>query len=428
MVTISDARARWLPAPWLPLTYFAGAHVALLVACGVLLVQPDLPGAFHYHPRMVALTHLVTLGWITGSILGALYIVAPLALGCPLPPRPADASAGAAFWAGTGGMVLGFWWGRHDLVALAAPLVVVAVLSVGGRVLLGLRTARVPWPVSLHLALAFGNLVLAALLALTAIVGRLAGWFTLAPLGVAMAHAHLAVLGWAVMMILGVAYRLVPMFLPAAMPSSAGLAWSAILLECGALGAAWTLATDGRLLLVWVACVTAALGAFSLQMRRALANRRPRPAAMVGRDWSTWQTHIALAWAAVAVCLGAWVATRPGPTGWTWAYGVAGLLGFIAQMVVGIQGRLLPMYAWYVALQRAGGSLPLRAAHTLIEPAYAFWVFGLWVVAVPLLALGLSRGLRIAISAAAGTLAIAVAAQMIYTVRIMRHACEPTPT
>lgn len=66
-----------------------------------------------------------------------------------------------------------------------------------------------------------------------------------------------------------------------------------------------------------------------------------------------------------------------------------------------------------------------RARPTLTEPAYAFSIFGLWAAAVPLLVVGLSRGLRIAIGAAAGTLAAAVVMQTIYAVRVMRHACVP---
>src|SRR5690606_34977869 len=97
MPTMADTRQQWMPAPWLPLVYFALAHLALLLACVVLLVQPGLPGAFHYHPRMIALTHLVTLGWVSGSILGALYIVGPLALGMPLPRRGGDVVAAMSF-------------------------------------------------------------------------------------------------------------------------------------------------------------------------------------------------------------------------------------------------------------------------------------------------------------------------------------------
>lgn len=425
MPTLADTRQQWLPAPWLPLGYFAGAHLSLLLACGVLVVQPELPGAFHYHPRMIALTHLVTLGWISGSILGALYIVGPLALGLPLPARRGDTLAAVAFWSGAAGMIGGFWLGRYEVVGLAALLVTAALVVVGGRVCGALRTARVPGGVSLHIGLAFANVCLAALLGVGAALGRWGGWFDVPPLGLAMAHAHLAALGWAVMMIFGVAYRLVPMFLPAAMPATGGLAWSAVLLECGALGAAWTLATGGQALLVWVICVAAAFTAFSLQMRRALRNRRPRPAAMTGRDWSTWQTHAALLWGATAVALGAWVATRSGPTGWTWVYAVAGLVGFIAQMVVGIEGRLLPMHAWYIAMRRAGGTPPARAAHALIEPAFALPIFVLWLLGVPLLAIGLGQETPSLVRAAGLLLTCAVATQVVYGVRVIVRAGRP---
>ena len=42
------------------------------------------------------------------------------------------------------------------------------------------------------------------------------------------AHAHLAAIGWASMMVVGVAYRLLPMVLPAAMPAGSGLYMSAL--------------------------------------------------------------------------------------------------------------------------------------------------------------------------------------------------------
>ena len=45
-----------------------------------LVVDPTLPGASFYHSRMVAIVHLLTVPWLTGSILGAFYIVAPLIL------------------------------------------------------------------------------------------------------------------------------------------------------------------------------------------------------------------------------------------------------------------------------------------------------------------------------------------------------------
>ena len=74
------AASRLVPATGLPLLYFAFAHFCLGLGFAALVVSPGLPAGFFHHPRMVALVHLVTLGWITSSILGAFYIVGPLAL------------------------------------------------------------------------------------------------------------------------------------------------------------------------------------------------------------------------------------------------------------------------------------------------------------------------------------------------------------
>src|SRR5262249_57070282 len=55
------------------------------------------------------------------------------------------------------------------------------------------------------------------------------------------AHAHLAALGWATMMVVGVGYRLLPMTFPSKMPTGKPIYASAILLETGVLGLFLTL-------------------------------------------------------------------------------------------------------------------------------------------------------------------------------------------
>ena len=64
------AGSRLIPATGLPLLYFAFAHVCLGLALAALVIRPDLPGGYFHHPRMLAIVHLLTLGWITSSILG----------------------------------------------------------------------------------------------------------------------------------------------------------------------------------------------------------------------------------------------------------------------------------------------------------------------------------------------------------------------
>jgi hypothetical protein len=101
----NDRRRALLPAGGIPLLYFAFAHLCLALALAAIIVAPDLPAGFFHHPRMIAIVHLVTLGWISGSILRAFHIVGPLALRLPLRPGWRDRVACGSFAVGVAGMV-----------------------------------------------------------------------------------------------------------------------------------------------------------------------------------------------------------------------------------------------------------------------------------------------------------------------------------
>ncbi|ODS51823.1 MAG: hypothetical protein ABS36_18790 [Acidobacteria bacterium SCN 69-37] len=413
------------PSSALPMAYFVWAHLGLALACLVLAVEPSLPGGYFLHPRMVAVVHLVTIAWISGSILGAFYVVAPLALGLPLPVRAMDWIAFVAFAAGTTGMVTQAWSGQYGLMAWSACLVLFAVVWQGGRAILGMRRATAPWPVLLHVLLAFVNMTLAAGVGMAIGFDRAYGLFGWPPVEAAYAHAHLAAIGWPVMMVVGLAYRLVPMFLPAKMPTGSGLAVSAWLLELGLIGlvAAWIVAPAW--LPVGALVIVAGLMSFVSNMRAAVRQRLPRPPALPSRDWSTWQTHMALLWLIVAAGLGltlALMSAGPAQIRVAWVYGVAGLVGFIAQIVVGIQGRLVPLYAYYRAMAALGGQPPARPANQLPTARFAKPIFALWTIGVPWLALGLAAGHPLSIRLGAIVLLGGVVVGARYLVYLMQMA------
>lgn len=419
------SRQALTPSSLLPLAYFVWAHAGLAAAFALLAVEPALPGGYFLHPRMVAIVHLVTIAWITGSILGAFYIVAPLALGMPLPIRWPDWLCGLAFAAGTIGMVLHFWTGQYALTAWSSTGVLAAMLWVGARATAGLRRSTAPWPVLLHVVLAFANVAAAALYGILVGLDRGYGWWGLPPRASAYAHLHLAGIGWPVMLVIGLAYRLVPMFLPARPPAGRGLAASAVLLEAGLIVLVWNLAVGGRWLLAGVVLIAAALGAFVRNMRGAVKQRLPRPPALPRRDWSTWQTHAAILWLFIAAGCGMALAVmRPGPSQIAigWIYGVAGLIGFVGQIIVGIQGRLAPLYAYYRAMSALGGRPPRRGANELPTARFARPIFLLWAAGVPLLAWGLAADSQLLVRVSSLVMLAGVGVSAAYIAHLIRAA------
>ena len=79
------ATAGQAPARTLPLLYLGAAHISLGLACVFAGIWPGSVAGFFYHSWMVSLVHLVTLGWITFSILVAIYVFAPVALLMEMP-------------------------------------------------------------------------------------------------------------------------------------------------------------------------------------------------------------------------------------------------------------------------------------------------------------------------------------------------------
>jgi hypothetical protein len=404
--------AAFLPARRVPLLYFAYAHVCLAAAFFLVAINPTAAGGFYYHPRLVGIVHLVTLGWISGSILGALYLVAPLAFRLALPERRLDYAAFISFAIGVTGMVTHFWLEPLSAVAWAAVLVVAAVLWVGGRVLHGLRTAPVPGEARLPMGLAIVNMLAAALAGMLLAMNKAYPFLPAAQLDGVIGHAHLAAVGWGVLMVMGAGYRLLPMILPAAMPRGAGPYAATILTQAGTWGLFLALLTSSPAA-VAPRAATAALGiaVFLAHVGWMLRHRRPAPPERLRPDLSVAHVGAALACCVAAAAIGTALAFAPPSEAtlrWAMAYGVLGLVGFLSQMVVGVAGRLVPLYGWLWGFaDRDYHELPPSLHRVLPRPAQAV-TLALWTAGIPALAAGLALDRPLLTGTAAAALGVAV--------------------
>ena len=145
------------PSAMLPLSYLTAAAIAfVLAAAGVPWLAPELAGHY-YHPRLLALTHTVTLGWITLTILGASYQLIPVVLERPLWSERLARWQLVVAVLGIVGMVGHFFLGEWRGLLWGAVMVAAALLAHVANVAASMRgLAR--WPFTARLiGLALGR-------------------------------------------------------------------------------------------------------------------------------------------------------------------------------------------------------------------------------------------------------------------------------
>jgi hypothetical protein len=412
------------PAQTVPLLYLGTAHVSLGLACVLAGLWPRAVAGFFYHTWMVALVHLVTLGWITFSILGAIYIVGPIALGMPMPVRRGDYWAYGCALVGVVGMVAHFWIQEFGGMAWSAATVTLGILFVASRMVRGLKHAHLPAAVKLHLAFAGLNITLAASMGILLGFDKAYHFLPGFVLSNVFAHAHLAAIGWATMMVVGVAYRLLPMTLPSRMPTGRSMFASAILLEAGVLGLFASLLFQSASAIVFGSLIIAGLAVFASHVVRMVRSPAAKPPGAPHIDFAV--LHAAGAGVSLVAAAGIGMALLILPASaaslhLAAAYGVFGLVGFLAQMVAGMEARLLPLVTWYWTYERSGFRVPPASPFTMRDRALQAMVFAGWTIGVPSLAAGMFLEAPRVVATGAWSLFAAVAIAAVDNVIVLTH-------
>jgi hypothetical protein len=382
-----------MPPRTISLLYLGVAHVALALAFGLAAMWPQAVAGFFYHSWSVALVHLVTLGWITFSIFGAFFIVGPLALRIEIRATRMDYIAYAVSVIGLIGLVGHFWIEEYSGMAWSAGTIAAGALYATARIALAVRKAPIQAAVRLHIVLACVNFWLAAtmgvLLGINKAVTFLPGYI----LSNVFAHAHLAAIGWVTMMVVGIGYRLLPMVLPSKMPSGRPLYASAVLLEAGVLGLFTTLLIQSAWAVLFGVLIAAGIAVFLAHVRWMLRHPVPRPVAAPRFDFAVAHAACAGACLISAVLLGLFLLIAPVSAASLQiaaAYGILGLIGFLAQMVVAMESRLLPMVTWCWAYGSSDYTVVPTSPHRMRDRTLQAIVLAGWVAGVPTLAAGMA--------------------------------------
>jgi Cytochrome C and Quinol oxidase polypeptide I len=434
----------------LPLIFILTGLVALCAGIAWLFVQPSVLASYHYNQYVVSLTHLFVLGWICSIVMGAMYQLVPVALETKL------YSEKLAWWqfvfhtVGFAGMV---WMFRIWNMKQVGHFGCVLAVGVGLFVYNIARTLRrVPrWNVTataVTTALAWISVaIIAGLLVATAKctyntetpipatgpIGSLihglrsaAGFMShFNSISAMHAHAHLGALGFFTILIVGVSYKLIPMFTLSEVQSRRRASFSIAFLNAGLVGSFVTILVGSAWKSAFACIVVAGLAIYAVELR-AIFRARKRRTVDWGIKYFLTALVVLLPLSLLAVILSWHALPFNSFTGQLEnLYGFLGFIGLISFAIIGMLYKIVPFLVWFGRYSEHIGRAKVPALADLYSArlqgaGYWTWITGLAVASTGII-LSNETGVRIG----CGLLAFSIATLMVNVATMLSHFFRP---
>ena len=333
----------------LPLQFMVVGLLALFTGAGWLVAQPDVLAVSRYAPGTVAVTHLFVLGWLCSVVMGAVYQLVPVALETRLHSERLAQGQFVFHVVGFVGMVFMFQtWNMKWVGYFGTVLTIGVVLFIYN---IARTLGRVPkWNViATGVASALTWLLLTITVGLFLVAGQrgYAPVVRFNPIAAMNAHAHLGAVGFFTMLIVGVSYKLVPMFTLSEIQNHRRATASVVLLSVGLIGLFFGILLQQPRKLVFVVVIVAALALYGWELRAILRARKRR-----ALDWGVTYFLTALAMllplsaVAVVLCWPNLPATQFTGQLET-VYGLLGFTGFVSFAILGMLYKIIPFLIWF---------------------------------------------------------------------------------
>lgn len=334
-----------------PARFFLTAPLFGVVAAAALIMIGPALLEDRWSGSVLGVAHLLTLGFVSMTMFGALMQLLPVLAGSPV--RRARVVSRILHVLLTGGAALlgvGLWLGQTMMLRAAVPVLALAFGGLIAAVGYSLARARAEHASVRAIGFALAALLVAAVIGLLLAAGH--GWHSEPwPRSLTNVHVGWALVGWVALLVAGVSYQVVPMFqmtpeYPGVMmrwlvPVAFAILilWSASILGTPYLGGLGPLVSAALEFVVVAGLVAYGAATLLLQARR----RR--------RLSDTTRTYWRLGMLSLVACGVLWVAGRlwPGLAAdprYAMFLGVLYLLGFTLSVISGMLYKIVPFLVW----------------------------------------------------------------------------------
>ncbi len=329
------------PSLWTPLRFFITVPVFAMLAAVLMLLDGGELFQSRWLPATLAITHLLTLGFITMAMLGALFQMLPVVMGVMIINNNHIAKISYfSLTLGTAFLVAGLWFNHQNLLT-AGMLLVTATVT--------LLVATIFW--AIYKTVKFKNtlkVVQLAMLGLIITVGigaYLVSAYRFESIVIDRSltniHASWGIAGWIIILVIGISEQVLPMFLstkPYPANFNLRLGYALFLLIFLIPFSPWAL--SGQLLVVAAGIVVVSYCGKTLYM---LHKRHSCRFDIVVRFWQ--MSLISLLLAVVLLLYHSFAGTLAGKDVAV-LIGVIVLIGFACSVINGMLYKIVPFLVW----------------------------------------------------------------------------------
>lgn len=219
------------------LPFYIYAAVSFLASCLLLLGSTDAMHQHYFHPHTLAITHLMALGWGTMIILGASHQLVPVLIEGRLYSESLALVSFILAALGIPLVVCGFYFFHVGWPLQAGAILVNAgVIAYLANLALSIRESKRHDVYSIFVFTAALWLLSTCIFGLLLVFNFTGSVLPSDSVEYLPIHAHMGLVGWFLLLVIGVGSRLIPMFLISKYTNSKKLWWIFVLINTGLLG------------------------------------------------------------------------------------------------------------------------------------------------------------------------------------------------
>jgi hypothetical protein len=373
--------------------FYATAAIAFLSLCIMLFLSANEFNGHYFQPKILALTHTAALGWGTMIIFGASYQLLPVIFEKDLYSAKLAFISFLFLLPGTALLVFSFWNLNIGLIMqIAGALIIGGIILFAVNVFLTSRNSEKYSIQKLFIMTSAVWLLITGINGILLVFNFSYPIFRQSHLEILKLHAHAGIVGWFLLLIIGVGTKLIPMFLLGKSDKEKYLLWAYYLINIGL----FAFLADGLLTqvswrsLAYGLLIIAGIVAFISFIYDVYKNRMRKET-----DFQMKHTMISMFFLFLAILHIPIMMFRPDEVKCSLIYGMLVFMGWITSIIIGKTFKTLPFIVWNDKYKAHVGKKNLPMPKHLYKESSIKVQFYLYLIGFALFIIGIKTGLTI---------------------------------